>query len=188
MVFSTTVGDGEDTLATQYNNLRLDVLDPTSGHDHDGTASGGKKVGHGDLVDGAIASTYLTHIILSKHVQGAGTDADPDAGVGGKYGVHELDAPAMVAGSLVSQHYFQSGSAVLQSVDAAWTSGVFVSFGATFANTPMVHVTLVKNHTYPPPMGVNGVYVDDESPTGFWARGGPDEIGATVNWLAVDNG
>jgi len=34
---SSNVNAGDQILATQYNNLRLDVLDQTTGHDHDGT-------------------------------------------------------------------------------------------------------------------------------------------------------
>ena len=34
---SSTVASGDTILATQYNNLRSDVLDPTTGHNHNAT-------------------------------------------------------------------------------------------------------------------------------------------------------
>jgi len=49
MANSSTVGSGDDVLATQYNNLRKDVLDVTTGHDHTGAADEGKTIDHGDL-------------------------------------------------------------------------------------------------------------------------------------------
>lgn len=39
MAESNTVSGGDDILASQYNNLRKDVLDTTLGHTHDGTDS-----------------------------------------------------------------------------------------------------------------------------------------------------
>ena len=44
---SSDVSAGDDVLASQYNNLRKDVLDPTTGHDHEGV--------EGIILDGAIA-------------------------------------------------------------------------------------------------------------------------------------
>jgi len=99
MVFSTNVADQEDTLAAQYNNLRLDVLDPTAGHNHDGTTTGGRKIDHGDLLDtNYIAGTYLTHAKITKHVQGAGTSEDPDD-PGGTSGIHGLEENVHCVGS-----------------------------------------------------------------------------------------
>ena len=37
---SSVVVAGDDILASQYNNLRKDVLDTTDGHAHSGTADG----------------------------------------------------------------------------------------------------------------------------------------------------
>lgn len=39
---SSDVAIGQQATATQYNNLRKDVLDPTVGHDHSGAAGRGK--------------------------------------------------------------------------------------------------------------------------------------------------
>ena len=44
---SSDVSAGDDVLASQYNNLRKDVLDPATGHDHEGV--------EGIILDGAIA-------------------------------------------------------------------------------------------------------------------------------------
>ena len=44
---SSDVSAGDDVLASQYNNLRADVLDPTTGHDHEGV--------EGKILDGAVA-------------------------------------------------------------------------------------------------------------------------------------
>ena len=107
---STNVSDGQDTLAAQYNNLRLDVFDTSTGHDHDGTSSGGKKVNHSNLVDDdPIANTYLTHAEINKHVQGTDNVDGGSDSPGGDQGVHGLAAAAYVAG--VFGH--QAGDAVL---------------------------------------------------------------------------
>lgn len=42
---SADVNAGDDILASQYNNLRADVLNPTTGHKHDGSADGGVALG-----------------------------------------------------------------------------------------------------------------------------------------------
>lgn len=39
MAHSADVNAGDDILASQYNNLRKDVLDTSTGHDHDGSGS-----------------------------------------------------------------------------------------------------------------------------------------------------
>lgn len=44
MANSGTVSAGSVALASQYNNLRADVLSTTTGHVHDGTTDGGKQV------------------------------------------------------------------------------------------------------------------------------------------------
>lgn len=42
---SSPVNAGDDILASQYNNLRDDVVNPSTGHNHDGTAGGGTILG-----------------------------------------------------------------------------------------------------------------------------------------------
>ena len=134
-MFSTSLSDGDDALAAQYNNLRLDIFDYTSGHDHDGTSSGGKKVDHADLVDGgAIPNTYLTHAKLTKHVQGTGTSSDPDADGGGS-GVHGLASGVQVAGALGSQLVIQAGK------DSSGGTSGSVTFPTAFSNVPVVVAT-----------------------------------------------
>ena len=44
MANSGTVSAGSVALASQYNNLRADVLSPTTGHAHDGTTDGGNQI------------------------------------------------------------------------------------------------------------------------------------------------
>lgn len=40
MANSQAVSSGDQATAAQYNNLRLDVYDATTGHDHSGTDNG----------------------------------------------------------------------------------------------------------------------------------------------------
>ena len=63
MANSSTVAALDDILAGQYNNLRLDVLDATSGHDHDGTE--GKKVNANDLSGTTLASGVTASSLTS---------------------------------------------------------------------------------------------------------------------------
>ena len=44
MAESADVSAGDDILASQYNNLRKDVLDPILGHEHLGGAGQGKQI------------------------------------------------------------------------------------------------------------------------------------------------
>ena len=159
-MFSTTLSDGDAALASQYNNLRLDVFDATSGHNHDGTSSGGKKVGHSDLVDdGYIPNTYLTHAMLNKHVQGgSGTQENPDAD-GGDSGVHGLASGIKVAGSYSSQLVIQGGSG---------TFGSAVTFPTPFTSVVSVIIQLKTEPTagsYP----TESYFTAGPSTTGFTA-------------------
>jgi hypothetical protein len=58
---SGTVTAGSVALASQYNNLRADVLDASTGHVHDGSADGGKQI-EGTVLKstGATAGQVLT--------------------------------------------------------------------------------------------------------------------------------
>jgi len=187
MVFSTNVADGEDILAAQYNNLRLDVLDPTTGHDHDGTSTGGKKVDHGDLLDtNAISGTYITHAKLNKHMQGTGTSADPDA-TGGAQGVHGLASAVYVQGSCEDQLVTQFGINVVANCDGQggpWYQALgYVTFNREYDSAPAVHVTWSEDS-----MGSPSVF--DVTAQGFTAgfrrpvTGGSSYSG-TFNWTAV---
>lgn len=50
---SSDVNAGDDATALQYNNLREDVLDPITGHKHDGSADGGSALGSPLIPKGA---------------------------------------------------------------------------------------------------------------------------------------
>ena len=50
MASSSKVAEKDIARHTQYNDLRDDVLDTTTGHDHTGAADHGKKVDHGNLL------------------------------------------------------------------------------------------------------------------------------------------
>jgi len=49
MANSNPVSAGDQATAQQYNDLRDDVLDPTTGHAHTGAAGGGKQIATSDL-------------------------------------------------------------------------------------------------------------------------------------------
>ena len=169
-MFSSSISDGDSAVATQYNNLRLDIFDQTGGHDHDGTSSGGKKVGHGNLTDGAIPNTYLTHSVLSNHVQGSGTSSSPDDD-GGDRGVHGLDAVARVAGGLNSQWVIDAG------VTAGGAGSGTVYFTTPFSAAPYVVVCLQRTTG-----GTNELaHVYNRTTTSFSFCGGNDPY----LWIAV---
>lgn len=188
MPYSTNVADGEDTLATQYNNLRKDVYDVIDGHDHGGTSTSGKKVAHEDLVDGAIANTYLTHDKINKHVQGAGTSSDPDS-PGGSQGVHGIPSGCHVIGSPVGQYMLQwgqdtfidqGGSHPYGACDVTFTAGAFSS-------PPLVWLTFAQEKVD----GADGqggiLYVETGVTTnGFTAITKLEPFkSAAFNWLAI---
>lgn len=173
-MFSSAISDTDTALAAQYNNLRLDIFDQTSGHDHDGTSSGGKKVSHSDLVDdAAIPNTYLSHATLSKHVQGTGgTSTDPDAD-GGDSGVHGLATGVKVAGSLGgSQLIIDVGS------EAAAASGT-VTFNSGFSSAPKVAIAVVMSSGLPADQGVR-IYNITTSGFSFSTSGT-----VAFDWIAV---
>lgn len=197
MVFSTAVADQEDTLAAQYNNLRLDMLDPTAGHNHDGTSTGGRKIDHGDLLDtNAIAGTYLTHAKLNKHVQGTGTSADPDA-TGGAQGVHSLPAAAYVIGALpgTTQEGGASGGQLVAQWGINWVAAAAggptwfdsrcnVEFAREFDSVPIVFVTDTKLE------GSTEVKCSSVTTRGFQAGFGYGSLGTQArttvfNWIAL---
>jgi len=135
-MFSSSISDTDTALASQYNNLRLDIFDQTSGHDHAGTATSGKKVSHANLVDGLIPNTYLTHAQLTKHVQGAGTSETPD-NPGGALGVHGLASDIYVPGSqgyMTTPTAFTAAQLVMQGGYVSWTYGGYGSCSVTFGD------------------------------------------------------
>jgi hypothetical protein len=59
MPSSGTVSAGGAVLASQYNDLRDDVLDPSTGHTHMGSAGYGAQIPTGGLEDGAVTEAKL---------------------------------------------------------------------------------------------------------------------------------
>lgn len=59
MANSGTVASGGAILASQYNDLRDDVLDPSTGHTHLGSAGYGPQIPTGGLEDGAVTEAKL---------------------------------------------------------------------------------------------------------------------------------
>ena len=57
MSASSPVSAGDDILAAAYNNLREDVLDPVTGHDHEGVE--GKVLGAGALGTDSVVTTKI---------------------------------------------------------------------------------------------------------------------------------
>lgn len=74
MANSSDTSAGADGLATQYNNLRADVLNITTGHIHSGSADEGKKLPHlipptdstGDLGSSALRWNNLYVITVTQ--------------------------------------------------------------------------------------------------------------------------
>jgi hypothetical protein len=182
MPFSSNVVDQEDTLASQYNNLRKDILDASQGHTHAGTASTGTKIDHGNLTDNAaIPSTYLKHATLSKHVQGALQGTDPDLG-GGSNGVHGLPSTAFVMGCVTGAVTVQYGETDLVE------SAIHVDFPVAFATVPTVFVTYAGSRPAPGGTSYTGgpVYSQDVTVDHFTAHASsPEWYGAHIAWMAI---
>jgi hypothetical protein len=187
MPYSTNVADGDDTLASQYNNLRKDIYDTIDGHDHGGTATSGKKVAHGDLVDdAAIQNTYLTHAKITKHVQGTGTSSDPDD-PGGSQGVHGLASSCYVMGSPTGQQVIQWGQDTFNSQSPGNWGAKDVTFPTTFSSTPIVFLTFAQARVDGSD-GQGGIlYVEDSvTATGFTAVTKLEPFRtAKFNWMAI---
>jgi hypothetical protein len=182
-ITSTVLANGQRSDVTHYNNLRSDLLT-----EHDHSAGKGGTVSHGDLSDGAITGTYLTHEQLNLHVQGAGTDTSPDD-PGGSQGVHGLPSIAYVMGSVGSQLIMQHGVSVTDTTSVV--SGSYVDqvatviFPAEFGDTPTVYLT---------PQDSNSARVGatNISTFGFTALIGfpfgakaTGQYGATFSWNAI---
>tara|TARA_Y100000593_G_scaffold92289_1_gene183388 strand:- start:933 stop:3173 length:2241 start_codon:yes stop_codon:yes gene_type:complete len=65
MANSSTVSTGDVAQASQYNNLRLDVLNTTSGHTHAGTTDTGIKINSNNLQGTTLASTVVSSSLTS---------------------------------------------------------------------------------------------------------------------------
>jgi hypothetical protein len=74
MANSSTVSSGELATAAQYNDLRSDVVDTSSGHTHDGTNANGGAATLTDTTAPLIlkydAGEYVTHAVSSAGYDG----------------------------------------------------------------------------------------------------------------------
>lgn len=182
-ITSTVLANGQQSDVTHYNNLRRDLLT-----EHDHSSGKGGTVSHGDLSDGAITGTYLTHEQLNKHVQGSGTDTSPDD-PGGNQGVHGLPAIAYVMGSVGAQLIMQHGTTVTDGT--AVVSGEYVDqtkaivFPAAFGDTPTVYITPHDSNAArigAASVTVNGFTALVGFPFGPKATGA---YGASFSWVAI---
>lgn len=175
----TRVTDGQLSTGHHLNDLIQDVRE----HTH---APGEGVVNHGDLSDGAIGSG-LTHAQINTHVQGAGTDTDPDT-IGGNQGVHGLPAGAFVAGHHAKGLVLTNGQST---TDGSFTRDGWkiqtktISFGPTYSAAPAVYVT--------PEVGEAArIAVTSLTTTGCVVHlgfssdaNGKNQVAITFNWIAV---
>ena len=188
-IASQPVAEGQSSSATDYNNLRADLLDE---HDHQRNAGRGGPVRHSSLVDGAMTGTYTNHAAINNHVQGTGELAEPDA-AGGDRGVHGLPAIAYVAGLIDSaQKYMQIGTGVTDDYVQIETTGwydqtVDVVFTTAFkaGTTPVVFIS-------PTDSGSARKSAYNITNTGFTARigfpfepKGTTKVATSFTWFAI---
>ena len=131
---ATRVTPGQLGVAHHLNDLITDIREHTHG-------PGEGVVSHGDLSDGAIDSG-VTHTQLNTHVQGSGTDTDPD-NIGGAQGVHGLPAGAFVLGSESEGVVMDSGFSTTDGYVSrtGWkVQTKTISFGVTYSSVPAVMV------------------------------------------------
>jgi len=182
-ITSTVLANGQQSDVTHYNNLRADLLT-----EHDHSAGKGGTVSHGNLSDGAITGTYLTHEQLNKHVQGAGTSTEPDD-PGGSQGVHGLPSTAYVMGCVGAQLIMQHGTAVTD--DTVVVSGEYVdqiynaTFPVAFGATPTVYITPQDSNSAR--IGATNITTSGFTaligfPFGAKATG---QYGATFSWTGI---
>ena len=105
MASSSKVAEKDIARYTQYNDLRDDVLDTTTGHDHTGAADHGKKVDHGDLLG----------LADDDHTQYYKIGREPDHGALG--GLADDDHTQYVLRNILTTHgdiFFRDASAVVR--------------------------------------------------------------------------
>lgn len=120
-----------EVLASQYNYLRADVLDETTGHSHTGDVGGGQKIQFSDLSASDDAAPQGLNNSLNEIDAHIGSVAGT-----GSSGVHGLPSVGRVLGITNGAGYVTIvGSSTI-------TSGTTktVSFDQTFSGTPYIFV------------------------------------------------
>jgi hypothetical protein len=111
MAASSTVSAGDTILATQYNNLRTDVIDLTSGHDHDGSDSKSlpaNTIAHTDT-SGKTANDH--------HAQGHGHGTHSSIGIDDHH--NETHGPDKHSGDFLQIHSWSGDGATTRNLTLA---------------------------------------------------------------------
>ncbi len=129
MANSNPVSAGDQATAQQYNDLRDDVLDPTTGHAHTGAAEGGKQIATSDLT----GHDKAAHDAL-------GIDADTVDGFHGHDGTKAAhDALNIDADTVDGKHWssmkYGGASMVVGNKDTVLASGEQVEIEVPYACT-----------------------------------------------------
>lgn len=121
---SGTVTAGSVALASQYNNLRSDVLDASTGHTHSGAADAGAKI------EGtALKSTGAT----SGHVLTAGAGGTSTTWAAVSAGGYQVNIAGTIAGTALGipdQAYIVTN--IGRNTLMTWDTGVYGTNGTTF--------------------------------------------------------
>lgn len=137
MANSGTVTAGVSAvLASQYNNLRDDVLNITTGHQHTGASEDGRQIPTGGLADYAVTLDKLAYggMIIQSHQTGAS-----DWSAAGT-------VPYSVGGTVRIEVGCQSESFADGVLSSSIEEGMdpSVIFGTPFSEAPLVFVSVVE--------------------------------------------
>ena len=171
MASSRLIVAGESYTADDINNLRADVLDNSSGHDHDGPD--GKKIAFSDLdvttgTAGSLAPSGGNHSYdeIDDHLSASSY-------------IHGLGYNVNVLGSAVSGLCVESGSEVLDDSNPATAP---ITFSPEYGEAPIVVVSFASeapgSHDIP-------VRVVNIPTTGATINSHHNAAGHTVNWIAI---
>ena len=141
---STPAPTGGDITSENFNNLRKDVVDSASGHDH--ASDFGKQVDHVNLAN----KGTKTHAQIDTH------QSKDDAAQDGEKGVHGLPAAVYAAGShgrngVAGQLRLEVG--VLSNWDLGYDGdrefiSATITFITPFAATPEIFVQVIGTDDY----------------------------------------